>query len=1099
MKFFYIVAVFCALFPAWGTPLEIRPERGVITLEKISSAMIYYRDSKMRESAQSHQVFSPNPRDEKKYFKGTWKLPNGTIVKYDFTEKLSADGKSADLEYRLTAPVDTEYETLSLRFGLNGNEFAGRYIGLQNFAFLLPEKFNPAIYLGHLSDCKKITIPLRSGMLEVIPERPVKGKIFDFRKASRDFKLDLDLSPSSSKTFRQISFKIRLNIVPWQVFPLKLGVGANSVFSDQANGDRKGGWCDQGSSLDLRVIPAGVLNADFASFDIFRSENARECIVLGGGGRKYLPRRTMIPVPNVKMRTLLLLHGSAWPADGETGKITLEFTEGGSQVISVVNNRDVGNWWNPTNFANFRVGFQAPSADGQNVLGLGYSCFPVADKAIRKIYLESSGKSVWMIGAISYSPQILSIPRQQSYVFKRNAEWRPVSSKRDIIKGSALDFSFIQDAPAGKYGFIKVDKNGHFQFEKMKKPVRFYGINLCATSVFLPDAEQCRLADILARIGYNAVRLHHIDMILMKKTPADSLVFDQEKVRSLDHMIFELKKRGLYINIDLFSARKMAPGEFCDLPKLSHSYDYKLGVMLHSAVNANLKAYAKELLTHKNPYTGLSLAEDPVLTNICVLNENTIYDLYENCALFNGESYRYCNKIFDEWCKQKDLKPTPQERPAIMRRFLYERYTAYWTDMEKFLKEELKVKALLSEQNHHQSQLLYSMRSRYDYVDNHYYWDHPAYIGKNMWLPPWQIRNTSSLSAEILPFRIMAPTRILGKPFTVTEFSWCYPNEYRSEGAALMGAYASLQDWDALYAFDFSCYWQAVFLKDYPGPFAVGNDLARLLMERVAAAFFTRRDVKSAAITVPVAVKPNDFDADYVEGYPNTTRKIPFIFKTGSVGFENGKFDRKLPADTLGVLPVTDELKTADIPLFKSARPHGEALKKSGLKDTDQTISSTGELTADFKNCTFKAVTPKSEAFVVPQGRTLNGNFMTVSAQKNYCTVAAVSVDGLPLNESGRILLLHITDVRQENTVFLSAENRVVTKEPSKDDAMLGKHGVARFTLNVLGDFKLYALERDGSVLGEIPFRKIAGGVEFSADTFRIPGKVVFAYELKRL
>lgn len=1099
MKFLCITAVFCALFPAWGMPLEIRPERGVVMLEKSSTAMIYYRDSKMRESAQSHQVFSPNHRGEKTHFKGTWKLPNGTIVKYDFTEKLSSDGKYADLEYRLTAPEDTEYETLSLRFNLNGEEFCGRIAGLDNYPFVLPEKFDPRIYLGHMSRCKKITLPLRSGILEILPEKPVNGKIFDFRKASRDFKLDIDLLAQKQKIFRTVLFRVRLQVVPFEVEPLKLGNGANSTFTDQANGDRKGGWCDQGSSLDLRMIPAGKQKSDFALFDVFRSPNAKECIVLGGGGRSYLPRRAVVMVPNVKMRTLLLLHGSAWPAAGETGKITVEFAEGGSQVLSVVNNRDVGNWWNPTNFANFRTFFQSPSADGQNVLGLGYSCFTIQDKAVRKIFFESSGKSVWMIGAISSSPQMLTIPRQQPYIFKRNSEWRPVSSKRDILKGSALDFSFLQDAPAGKYGFLRVNKEGHFQFENSDKPIRFFGINLCATSVFLPDEQQSRLADIFTRIGYNAVRLHHIDQVLMKKTPKNSLVFDKEKLRSLDHMICELKKRGLYINIDLFSARQMAPGEFSDLPALSHIYDYKLAAMLHPEVNANLKKYAKELLTRKNSYTGLALAEDPVLTSICVLNENTIYDLYENVALFNGESYRYCNKIFDDYCKNKGISTTAQSRPAEMRRFLYERYNAYWKDMVRFLRDELKVKALLSDQNHHQSPLLYSMRSQYDYVDNHYYWDHPAYIGNTMWVAPWQIRNTSALSSMILPFRIMAPTRILGKPFTVTEFSWCYPNEFRSEGAVLMGAYASLQNWDALYTFDFSCYWQAVFSKDYPGPFAVGNDLARLLMERVLAVFFARSDVQSASKTVPVAVKPNDFGADYVEGYPAVTQQTPFYFQTGSVGVNDGKFDRELPFETIGVIPLADDLKSTSVPLLNGKTPHREALALAGQKESKTTVSSTGELTADFVNSTFKAVTPRSEAFLLPQGRKQSGKFLTAEAQKGYSTVAAIAIDGKTLQESGRILLLHITDVRQENTHYLSRENRVITREPSKEDAMLGRHGVVRLFMNISGNFQLNALERDGSVLGRIPFRKSADGISFTADTFRFPGKVIFAYELKRI
>ena len=169
------------------------------------------------------------------------------------------------------------------------------------------------------------------------------------------------------------------------------------------------------------------------------------------------------------------------------------------------------------------------------------------------------------------------------------------------------------------------------------------------------------------------------------------------------------------------------------------------------------------------------------------------------------------------------------------------------------------------------------------------------------------------------------------------------------------------------------------------------------------------------------------------------------------------------------------------------------------MKENTRMIRSTGELTADFKERTFKAVTAGSEALTVLPGKNMAGNFMSVTAMKNYCTAAAIAVDGLPLAKSGRVLLLHITDVRQENTHYLSRENRVIIKEPSQDDINLGKYGTARFNLKTSGNFKLYALERDGSVLGTVPFRKTADGIEFTADTFRIPGKVVFAYELKKL
>ena len=56
--------------------------------------------------------------------------------------------------------------------------------------------------------------------------------------------------------------------------------------------------------------------------------------------------------------------------------------------------------------------------------------------------------------------------------------WTPVDGVRDIEAGSALDFSFLVDAPAGRYGRAKV-VGENFEFENRPGiPQRFRGVNL---------------------------------------------------------------------------------------------------------------------------------------------------------------------------------------------------------------------------------------------------------------------------------------------------------------------------------------------------------------------------------------------------------------------------------------------------------------------------------------------------------------------------------------------------------------------------------------------------------------------------------------------
>lgn len=50
---------------------------------------------------------------------------------------------------------------------------------------------------------------------------------------------------------------------------------------------------------------------------------------------------------------------------------------------------------------------------------------------------------------------------------KEEKEWFPFYIPWNYCKGSIVDFSYLLDAPAGKYGFVTV-KDGHF-ISKMEK------------------------------------------------------------------------------------------------------------------------------------------------------------------------------------------------------------------------------------------------------------------------------------------------------------------------------------------------------------------------------------------------------------------------------------------------------------------------------------------------------------------------------------------------------------------------------------------------------------------------------------------------------
>lgn len=158
--------------------------------------------------------------------------------------------------------------------------------------------------------------------------------------------------------------------------------------------------------------------------------------------------------------------------------------------------------------------------------------------------------------------------------------------------------------------------------------------------------------------------------------------------------------------------------------------------------------------------------------------------------------------------------------------------------------------------------------------------------------------------------------------------------------------------------------------------------------------------------------------------------------------------------------------------------------------------SSTGELTADFSRKTFTAVTSRSEALVVPEGETVKGTFLSAECRKNFATVGVIALDGKPLARSGRLLLLHLADVKAETIAFTAPDCKVMTS--GGDGQLLARRAIAGIRLNATGSgWKLYRLALTGKRLGTVEFQQDENGIAFTADTFH-NSDVVFAYELVR-
>lgn len=1088
---FTVLAIALASSSAAAEVIGILPGKGIGTLDLSTVFRVVHRGVRGEFSSQRHKAFPAvaECRGNSMTARGKWVLPEDKIpVAFDFSAELNRSADAGRFTYRLEAPRPVPTRMLMLQFELPESEMAGKEILFDGGnPVTLPETC-AGYPVAVRKQVRNISLPLRDGRMEIALSRPVDVTVNDNRKnGAPQYQMNVSLLPEKARSFTRCELELSLRLDRYRAAALPFGTAANSFFADEHPADRRGGWTDQGALLDLRQFPKGKpFRALFAEFDIpdGGKSGTPECIVLGGATRSYLPKKATLRFPAPKtIRTLVLLHAIAWAKGVQIGTIEATFADGSRQEIPVTGGRDVGDWWNPYRMRNGEVVWKC--RNDENDVGLYLSCFPLPAKPVSSIAFISSGTSVWMIAGAAASGQSIQLGAQKEYVFTRNADWREFRVERRTVPGSALDFSFLLDAPAGKYGFLQV-KKGRFVFEKQPdRPIRFYGANLC-TSACTPSHEEAdAMADYLARIGYNCIRFHHCDRELVRRKIDNSVTFDPEKLDRFDYLVHALKKRGLYLSIDLFSLRDRIPGEFKTAPRLSEAKDYKLAAMVIPEVRENLKSFARQLLLHRNPYTGLPLAQEPALTGICIINENMIISLYDDCKLFrNGESAPYVDRAFAEHCRRNNITVTAANHRPELNRFLYQLYEAYYREMRSFLRDELKVRALLTDQNHRQPPLACSLREQYDYVDCHIYWEHPQFVGRVKWVPPYQIRNTSMTTGDLWPIRMLAPARLFGKPFTVTEFNSCFPNEFRAEAAAIFGAYGALQEWDGMFRFDYAGRPAAIFGHPYMNTFSLVNDPVRILSERIAAAFFIRRDIAPAAPAVPLLVRPGAFEEAYVENYPPEMQRLAFQVRTGSVS---------APADAAPPLPA------GTVAAWRLGQPAPDAVRKILEREGSSVTSSTGEIVADFRTGAFRAAAARSEALALPAGARLTGKRLSVNARRGAQTVAAIALGEVPLAEADRILLLFLTDVRQEGVRFSSQENRVVLANAPQKNPILARRGVGEIALELPGRYEVVALDCAGGRLGSVPARFEKGKLRFTADNFAIPDRVIFAYELKRI
>ena len=687
-------------------------------------------------------------------------------------------------------------------------------------------------------------------------------------------------------------------------------------------------------------------------------------------------------------------------------------------------------------------------------------------------------------------------------VVRRGADWIPAVFDREILAGSACDFSEIAgvDAPAGKHGWI-VSRGGDFEFEKLPGVrQRFYGNNICWAIPMASREKARRLARELHANGYNAIRLHYWD-IMMTDGVADGTTIPQDRLAAFDGFAKEMIDAGIYIATDLYTSRRVPWRELGIERDGNVPMDtFKQLLLVHAPAADNLEKYVRQLLTHVNPLTGRDYAHEPGLAWFCLVNEGNA----GNMAAGSMAELPGCVGLWKKWIKEKKSSDVAYAGvgeafpksfrgldmdAAAARQFLRFLETRFDLRMKSFVRS-LGSRAMVSSMNHWSNPPGFQLvrEDVYDFVDDHFYIDHPQFLGANRGFP-----TRCSAINPMKDGRLCVPHvvshRLLDKPFTVTEYNWSAPGRFRGAGGLVTGTFAAMQNWSGVWRF---CFGKEQNRIEDPNPYRITfhdtwSDPLMRAGEYVFSALFLRGDMPPLENELAGILPRNRLESLHVEPV-DTVSHLPWAAlawraRTGMrVTDAASGWKTSFPAYPETYSATLDEARKRMFP----AQAGSVSQTVSGCVGRTVWIDETAG--------TFAVCTPRTCGIFAERGK-LSAGALEADVGDVSATVWAVSVDGRPLPESGRILVAHLTDVQDEGTEFVGEDVACLVKWGKPPHLM--RRGSAHVSLQASGTPReVWALSSGGRRLARIPAHASGGRLEFVADVARDAGSATWFYEV---